>query len=235
MKVFIQFTQPITCGLLAIGLLLLSSCQWEQTSQTSIRVIAGGQVDASQFSTRVSVVEKFPSLGKVWLEIETTTLNTEDINNQYNNGALALNEDKSAIIITDTDVSLNVPTDEEILLTITAYNTDDLKVFSGSKTIAVGALKQGVVDVVVPIRVDVDDTVQVVYDSNAGLDACTPSIDGFYCLNYKKMLLAAAGFSTDDSYDSDGDLVPDLFDNNPDSVDHNSTTKITVSNNGYPM
>lgn len=222
-------------GFLFSSILALSSCQWENTEQTSLHVSVGYQSESARFANRASISAVYPSIGTIWVSIETPTLNVAQINEQYNNGQLTLNTAKSAIKITDTNVSLNVPTDETLTVRIEAFNIANLKVFSGSTEVAPEELGGASVQVNVPIQADIDASVDIL----ATLSQCGDDDGDGYCNIFEDLFVNANGipdidndgrYNSNDT-DSDDDGVPDKTDQNESSL----VSGYTVSNNGFPM
>ncbi|MDN3649835.1 hypothetical protein QWZ13_13020 [Reinekea marina] len=215
----------------------LTSCQWENRAQTSLNVSVGYQSESARFADRASISSVYPSIGTIWVSIETPTLNVVQINEQYNNGQLTLNTAKSAIKITDTNVSLNVPTDETLTVSIEAFNIANLKVFSGSTEVAPEALGGASVQVTVPIQADIDASVPIL----ASDENCKDTDDDFdgICGDFEDLFLNALGHPDIDGDniinskdpDSDGDGVLDKYDRNESSL----VSGYTVSNDGFPM
>ncbi|MBU2862283.1 hypothetical protein KO489_00350 [Reinekea forsetii] len=213
----------------------LTSCQWENSTQTSLNVSVGYQSESARFADRASISSVYPSIGTIWVSIETPTLNVVQINEQYNNGQLTLNTAKSAIKITDTNVSLNVPTDETLTVSIEAFNIANLKVFSGSTEVAPEELGGASVQVNVPIQADIDASVDIL----ASLSQCQDDDGDGYCNIFEDLFVNANGLPDIDNdgrynsndIDSDNDGVPDNVDRNESSL----VSGYTVSNNGFPM
>lgn len=228
--------------LVTCSVVLLSACDWEAANETTLLVNIGEKNHNAEerLATRSSVSSTYPSLSTILINVETETLTTQDINFQYNNGLLTLNTAQTDIVITDTDVSFNVPTDEIITLSITAYNQSGYRIYSGVTDISPEDLTKAVVEVDVPIRIDIDESITVRYDSSSP-NPCADDDYDLFCNEFEDLFLNAAGepdidsdgdVNSDDT-DADGDLLIDQKDNNIYSID--DETNITVSNHGYPM
>jgi hypothetical protein len=218
---------------LMLAVLLVSSCNWVKTDSTQLTVGLAGQGNRATLS-RAAISQTYPSLGQLRLAVQHAALTLEQINKQFNGGTLPLSDDKSTILLGDTLISLVVPKDLPLTVTVSAYNVAGYKVFSGSQLVSVADLSRATVAIAVAMRVDIDSAVPVLATNTTCNDA---DLDG-YCDLYEDLFVNASGQPDIDGdgllnsqdIDADGDLVDDQFDHNP-----NISTLPTLSNFGYPM
>lgn len=230
-----QRTDLLRTFFLVLLIGLLAGCDLvAQRSQLSVSWMPK-VADRSVMMNRAAITETYPGLSVIWLRISSESFTTEYINREFNDDRFNMNDDGDALIIEDTEVALNVPTSEPLTIELIAFNTDGYRVFRASKELTTASLSSPVINVDLPLQVDIDENIPVL-SSDTG---CTDSDQDNLCDVYEDLFLNAAG-QPDVDYDGtinslDTDSDNDGFNDDVDLNTSVSGTGPTPSTNGYPM
>ncbi len=214
---------------LSLGSPVMSDTESAQSAQTTsgmnalLLALLNGVVPPAHAAPLESV---YPYLSRVTLKLTADGYSSDLINRDYNDGRFLLEASEDALLLTDTNVTLQLPSGVDITFLITAYSLSGVQYMTGSATLLASAA-QSPSQLVVGLRIDIDPAIP----RFASVSGCPDSDGDDLCDSYEDLFVTASGVSDIDGdgisnsldTDADGDGVSDDADGN------------APSNDGYPF